>query len=60
MEQLVAKKILQPADLMTEGRWRNAEFVGGPRETEVPGGGLERAERIERWQGAGHAGFGEP
>src|SRR5215472_18621162 len=34
---------------------RDVEFLGGAREAPVPRRGVERPQRIQRWQGAAHS-----
>jgi hypothetical protein len=47
LEQGCFKELLEGADLMADGRRRDAEFRRGPREAEVTGGTLERAQCIQ-------------
>ncbi len=43
------QELLKRTDLMANGRWRHAKFGRGAREVQMSGGGLERAQSIQRY-----------
>jgi hypothetical protein len=54
LEQPHAQAILKRLDLLADSARRHVQLLGGKLETQVPRGGLEGPERIERWQDVGH------
>lgn len=48
LEERCAQIGLKVLDLMTDGRWRHEQFLCRCAETEVPGGGLEGSQGVER------------
>jgi hypothetical protein len=57
MKQLQAQQILEPADLVAEGGRSHVQLLRRLGEAQMPGGGLEGPERIQRRQGAAHDGL---
>ena len=53
-EQPNPEFLFQPADLMTDRGLRDAQCQGRAREAQMPGGGLERPEPVQRRQPRGH------
>ena len=53
-EQANPQFLLQPPDLMADRGLRDVQLGGRIGEAQVPGGGLERAQSIERGQSGGH------
>jgi hypothetical protein len=54
VEELDAEHALQGLHLMADRPLRDAQLLGGPRETLVAGGSLEGLEGIQRRQAAKH------
>ena len=54
-EQLDAQTRLQALDLVADGRLPDTQLHARFGETQMPRRGLERAQRIERQMGLGHA-----
>ncbi len=50
LEQRQPQVGLQALDLMADRRGRHVQLLGGARDAQVAGGGLEGAERVQRWQ----------
>jgi hypothetical protein len=50
LKQLNAKKVLEQLDLMTYGRWRNAEFFRALCKASTPRGRFESQQGFERRQ----------
>ncbi len=47
-EEARADVVLEPLDLVADGRGGDAELLGGPGEAQMPGGGLEGPQAVER------------
>ncbi|MGY4351672.1 hypothetical protein ACVWXM_008165 [Bradyrhizobium sp. GM7.3] len=54
LEQLHAEARLQRLHLLPHGGGRHVQLVRGQFEAEMPGGGLEGAQRVEWGKGVGH------
>jgi len=55
-EERLAGELLHLLDVLADGGGADAQFVGGARETEMPPGGLEGPQRVERRQAEGRVG----
>ena len=53
-EQANSQLLLEPFDLMADRGLRDVQLGSRLRKAQMPGGGLERAQSIERWQPGGH------
>src|SRR5262249_54803537 len=53
-EQADAQLLLQPPDLMADRGLRHVQLGGRLGEAQMPGGGLERPQTVERRQPGGH------
>ena len=53
-EQANPEFLLQPFDLMADRSLRDVQLGSRQREAQMPGGGFERAQSIERRQPGGH------
>ena len=54
LEQANAQARFQRLHLLPHGGRRHMQLMRGELEAEMPRGGFERAERIERWKDVGH------
>ena len=54
LEELKRKLDLERLDLVADGALRQAQLLSGAREALVPGRGVERPQRVQRWQQAAH------
>src|SRR5262249_31143972 len=55
LKELQAELGLERLDLMAHRALSDAEFLGSAREASVPRRGIERPQRVQRWQGAAHS-----